>query len=90
MSPPRILVAAALGAGVIALSTLNASADVVCSGNVCWHAHERYEYPPSAHITTHEDAWKPGPGVQIVRATLLPFRTHRPSSGSYPARGRSL
>jgi hypothetical protein len=69
MSPPKILVAAALGAGVIALSTLTASADVACSGNVCWHVHERFEYPPSARITIHEDAWKPGPGITFREHT---------------------
>jgi hypothetical protein len=69
MSPSKILAAAVLGAGVIGLSTLNASADVACSGNVCWHVHERYEYPPSANITIHEDAWKPGPGISFREHT---------------------
>ena len=63
MSSAKFLIGAALGASVIGLSTLSASADVVCVGPVCWHAHERYEYPPSAGVTVHEDAWKPGPDV---------------------------
>jgi hypothetical protein len=63
MSLPKMLVGAALGAGIIGLSTLSASAAVVRTGNVCWHVHETYEYPPSAHVTIHEDAWKPGPGM---------------------------
>lgn len=69
MSPSKILVAAALGASVIGLSTLNASADVACAGPVCWHVQERYEYPPSAGVTIHEETWKAGPGVT--------FREHR-------------
>ncbi len=63
MSLTQVLLGTALAAGVVGFSTLNASADVVCSGNVCWHVHERYEYPPSAGIVVHEDTWKPGPGV---------------------------
>ena len=59
----RIMVGAALGAGVIGLSTLSAAAAVVCTGNVCWHAQERYEYPPSAHVIIHDDTWKPGPSI---------------------------
>ncbi len=59
----KALLGAALGAGVLALSGVNASAAIVCSGNVCWHVHERYDYPPSAHVTIHEDDWKAGPGI---------------------------
>jgi hypothetical protein len=69
MSPPKILIAAALGAGVIGLSTVNASADVACVGPVCWHVHERYEYPPSANVTIHEETWKPAPGVTFREHT---------------------
>ena len=54
------LAGALIGAGVLALSTVNASAFVACTGNVCWHTHERYEYPPSARIVVHEDNWRWG------------------------------
>ncbi|AMN43133.1 hypothetical protein [Rhodoplanes sp. Z2-YC6860] len=47
-------------AALFALAT-SASAAIVCSGSVCWHAKERYAYPPSAHVTIHEDSWKWGP-----------------------------
>jgi hypothetical protein len=57
------LLAAAAGAGLLAISTLNASAAIVCSGTTCWHAQERDEYPPSAGVVIHEDDWKPGPSV---------------------------
>jgi hypothetical protein len=56
-----ILVSAALGADMLAFSSLSASAAIVCTGNVCWHTHERYEYPPGAHVTIHEDNWRWGP-----------------------------
>jgi hypothetical protein len=56
-----ILVGAALGASMLALSSLSASAAIACSGNVCWHTHERLDYPPKAHVTIHEDNWRWGP-----------------------------
>lgn len=59
----KALLGAAFGAGVFAFSAINASAAIVCSGDTCWHAKERYNYPPQAHITIHEDNWKAGPGV---------------------------
>ncbi len=45
----KVLLGTAMGAGMLALSAVSASATIVCSGNVCWHATERYEYP--AEIT---------------------------------------
>jgi hypothetical protein len=36
---------ALLGTGVLALSTATSLAAIACSGNVCWHTQERYEYP---------------------------------------------
>jgi hypothetical protein len=52
---------AAGAAGVLALSVVNASAVIACTGNVCWHAKERHTYPSSARVTVHEDSWKWGP-----------------------------
>jgi hypothetical protein len=57
----KSLLGTALGAGLLALSSIGASAAIVCSGNVCWHAHERFEYPPGAKLSVHEDDWRPGP-----------------------------
>jgi hypothetical protein len=54
----KSLLAAATGAAVLALSAASASAAVVCSGHVCWHTHESYEYPPAARIVVHDDGWK--------------------------------
>ena len=55
------LFGAALGAGMLAFSVASASAAIVCSGNVCWHTHQTYEYPPSARVIVHPDDWKWGP-----------------------------
>jgi hypothetical protein len=60
-STTKLLAGAALGASMLALSTLSASAAIVCTGNVCWHVHETYTYPPAANIVIHEDAWRWGP-----------------------------
>ena len=59
-----------LGAGLLALSTIGASAAIVCSGNVCWHSHETYAYPPDAKVIVHEDNWRWGPSEKYT------FREH--------------
>jgi hypothetical protein len=63
VSVSKVVIATALGASALAFSAANASAAIACTGNVCWHSHEKYEYPPSANITVHEDTWKAGPSV---------------------------
>lgn len=63
MTLTKVLVGAALGTGVLALSAMNVSAAIVCSGNTCWHTHETYHYPSSAHIVIHQDDWHAGPRV---------------------------
>jgi len=57
----KTLLGATAGLGLLALSAASASADVVCSGNVCWHTHETYTYPPEARIIVHPDSWRWGP-----------------------------
>ncbi len=59
----KALASALIGASILGFSTLSASATVVCTGKVCWHAHEKYSYPPSAGVVVHEDTWKAGPGI---------------------------
>jgi len=54
------LLGALIGAGALALSALSASAAIACVGNVCWHSHERYEYPAHARVVVHDDDWKWG------------------------------
>jgi hypothetical protein len=63
MSLSKTVLAAALGASALALTAVSASAGVACSGNVCWHTRDAYEYPPSAGVIVHEDTWAPGPGI---------------------------
>jgi hypothetical protein len=57
----KMLFGAAAGASLLALSTLAASAAVVCTGNICWHTTERYEYPADARVIVHPDDWRWGP-----------------------------
>ncbi len=61
----NIILAAVVGAGALALTTLNASAAIVCNGPVCWHATETYSYPPEARVVVHEDSWKAGPEIKF-------------------------
>jgi hypothetical protein len=56
----KILLGALMGVSALALSAAGASAAVACVGNVCWHTHERYEYPAHARVVVHEDGWKWG------------------------------
>ncbi len=56
-----LLIGTATGAAVLAFAATSASAAIICSGDVCWHAKERYTYPPEARVTIHEDSWKWGP-----------------------------
>jgi hypothetical protein len=66
----KIALAIAATAGLLAASAVTASAAVVCSGNVCWHTTERYEYPVDSRVVVHEDSWKPAPEAKIT------FREH--------------
>lgn len=62
----KTLLAATLGAGALALSAVNASAAIVCNGNVCWHTHESYAYPPEAGVIVHPDDWRWGPSEHFI------------------------
>jgi hypothetical protein len=66
----KTLASAAIGAGLLAASAMSASAAIVCNGNVCWHTHEAYQYPPGSRIVVHEDDWKWGPTEKYT------FREH--------------
>jgi hypothetical protein len=57
----KTTVAAILGAGVLAASAINASAAIVCTGPVCWHTHDAYDYPRDSRVVVHEDNWRWGP-----------------------------
>ncbi len=62
----KSLLGAVVGAGVLAFSALSASAAVVCTGDVCWHTHESYAYPPDARVIIHPDDWRWGPGEHFA------------------------
>jgi hypothetical protein len=55
-----LLLGAAMGAGVLALSAMPASAEIVCNGDVCWHVHSHYEFPSEARVVVHPDNWRWG------------------------------
>lgn len=76
----RALVSAAAGAGLLAASAVAASAEIVCSDHVCWHARDHFAYPPGTHIVVHEDNWRWGPGEKYS------FREHE--GRGYWRRGR--
>lgn len=63
MNVVKTVVLGALTAGIMAGSAVSASAAIACTGNVCWHTHERYAYPRHAHVVIHEDTWHAGPTV---------------------------
>jgi hypothetical protein len=62
----KVFVGAAMGAGMLAFSAVSASAAIVCSGPVCWHAHESYDYPPDARVVVHPDDWRWRSGEHFV------------------------
>ena len=70
MTLGKTLFATAIGAGMLALSALNASAAVVCSGKVCWHAREAYEYPATAGVSRSSGRLALGPAraLRMARA----------------------
>jgi hypothetical protein len=62
----KMTLGAALGAGLLAGSTTISSAAIACSGNVCWHTSEWYDYPPGARVIIHPDEWSWGPHEYYV------------------------
>ena len=64
------LASAAIGAAMLAGSAVSASAAIACSGNICWHTHEAYAYPPESKVIIHEDNWRWGPNERFS------FREH--------------
>jgi len=60
----KTLLGTAIGAA-LALSAASASAEVACSGNVCWHVKERYTYPRESKVIIREDNWRPGPSIRF-------------------------
>ena len=61
----KTVLGATIGAVALALSAGSASADIACSGDVCWHVKEKYTYPTESRVVVHEDSWKAGPKVRF-------------------------
>jgi hypothetical protein len=59
----KVLLTLAVGTGALALSSLAASATIVCSGNVCWHTQEQFSYPTDARVVIHDDSWRAEPHI---------------------------
>jgi hypothetical protein len=57
----KALISTAAGAAALGLSSVAASAAIVCSGNVCWHTSERLSYPAESRVIIHRDNWRWGP-----------------------------
>ena len=61
----KLLLAASIGVGSLAVTSISASAYIACSGDVCWRVKERHDYPRGARIVIHEDNWKPRARARI-------------------------
>jgi hypothetical protein len=66
----KTLASVAVSGVILGASAVSASAAIACTGNVCWHTHETYVYPPDARVVVHEDNWKWGPTEKYA------FREH--------------
>lgn len=63
----KLAAAAALGASAMALTTLDASASVVCNAaGECWHVRHPYAYPVGVGVVVHPDGWRWGPADHFV------------------------
>jgi hypothetical protein len=62
-----IVVLALSAFGVLAFSSLSASAAIVCNNaGYCWHTPRMYAYPPGAHVIIHPNHWHWGRGEHFV------------------------
>ncbi len=62
----KIVVFAFSGLALVGLSSMNASARIVCSGDACWHVHETYNYPQSVRVEIHPADWHWKDGERFV------------------------
>ena len=63
----KIVALALCGFGLVGLSSLNASAAIVCNNaGVCWRTTKTYVYPPSAQVVIHPNGWRWSPGQHFV------------------------
>ena len=55
----KVLCAAVMSAGVLAVGGGPASAAIVCNAaGDCWHARETYQYRPEFGVVVHPDNWR--------------------------------
>ena len=53
----KLFVLAASAISLIGMSSLSASARIICNEDGdCWHAPDAYAYPPSVHLDVHQTA----------------------------------
>ena len=58
---------AALSITSLAVSTIGASAAIVCNREgECWHVRNRFAYRPEFGLVVHEDGWRWGSGEHFV------------------------
>ena len=54
----KLVVLMLSGFALLALSSLTASARIVCNDDGdCWHVERDYVYPPSVRLSIHPDNW---------------------------------
>lgn len=55
----KLFALAASAISLIGMSSLSASAAIVCNEDgECWHTQTTYTYPPSVHLEAHPEGWK--------------------------------
>ena len=55
----KLVVLVFSGLALSAMSSLSASARIVCNEDGdCWHVQDEYVYPPSVHLSIHPDTWR--------------------------------
>ena len=55
----KLVVLVFSGLALLAMSSLSASARIVCNEDGdCWHVQDEYVYPPSVHLSIHPDNWR--------------------------------
>jgi hypothetical protein len=55
----KIVALALCAFGLLGLTSLSASAAIVCNeAGDCWHAPRAYAYPPGAHVIIHPNNWR--------------------------------
>jgi hypothetical protein len=66
----KVPLGTAMGAGVLAFTATGAAAAIVCTGPVCWHTYDSYDYPRDSRVIVHPDDWHWGKREHFV------FREH--------------